>query len=69
MDLFGLAQPEKKSGIEELYVFPSLPEMPDKEKLEKEKEVIGFYLSAQSARKLYESTKTLHNTLTFQIPT
>ncbi len=47
MDLFGLAVPQKTStGEMASYIFQPLAEWSDREKLEKEKEVIGFYLSA-----------------------
>jgi len=42
MDLFGLTT--KKD--DDSYVFELLPEFPDQEKLDKEKEVIGFYISS-----------------------
>lgn len=45
MDLFGMRS-NSNSGADDLYVFQPLPEWTDKEKLDKEKEVIGFYLSA-----------------------
>lgn len=38
--------PKKDSSAQELYVFQPRPEWSDKEKLEKEKEVMGFYVSA-----------------------
>ncbi len=43
MDLFGI---RKRSGQPELYSYQSTATWVEKEKLEKEKEVIGFYLSA-----------------------
>ncbi|HZW60683.1 MAG TPA: DNA polymerase III subunit alpha [Candidatus Babeliales bacterium] len=46
MDLFGLAGSSTTTTTEDLYGYQPLSEWPDKEKLEKEKEVIGFYLSA-----------------------
>lgn len=49
MDLFGFSTAKPQGlGSEELntYSFQPLAEWPDKEKLEKEKEVIGFYLSS-----------------------
>jgi len=45
MDLFG-SSPVTSTESQELYSFSPLAEFSDKEKLEKEKEVIGFYLSA-----------------------
>lgn len=43
----GLFQSAKKTGAaQEVYAYSPLPEWPDKEKLQHEKEVIGFYLSA-----------------------
>jgi DNA polymerase-3 subunit alpha len=42
----GLFAQEAKTEEESIYRFDPRPEWPDKEKLEKEKEVIGFYLSA-----------------------
>jgi DNA polymerase-3 subunit alpha len=54
MDLFSLAK--KENGQDELYAFSPCTKWSDKEKLEKEKEVIGFYLSAhplESYRKQY----------------
>ncbi len=44
MDLFSLGK--KADGKDELYAFSPCTPWTDKEKLEKEKEVIGFYLSA-----------------------
>ncbi len=48
MDLFGMALGAQKSTDDALsaYAFQPLPEWSDREKLEKEKEVVGFYLSA-----------------------
>jgi DNA polymerase-3 subunit alpha len=45
MDLFGFAN-NTHAGLDDAYVFSPLEEWTDKEKLEKEKEVVGFYLSA-----------------------
>ena len=45
MDLFG-AHKKKESGKEEFYAYQPLSEWDNREKLEKEKEVMGFYLSA-----------------------
>lgn len=58
MDLFGLmnAPGEKK---EELYSFQPLPELTDKEKLEKEKEVVGFYLSSHPLETYSKQLKRL----------
>lgn len=46
--LFSLAPAASASGpaTPSYYVYPAIPDWSDKEKLEKEKEVIGFYLSA-----------------------
>ena len=44
MDLFSITA--RNSSSDETYVFTILPEWPDKEKLEKEREVIGFYISS-----------------------
>jgi DNA polymerase-3 subunit alpha len=47
MDLFGLAiTPEDNSTQNATYFFQPLAEWSDREKLEKEKEIVGFYLSA-----------------------
>jgi len=47
MDLFGLGSPSSDaSGESDLWAFSPRSEWNDKEKLEREKEVIGFYLSA-----------------------
>jgi DNA polymerase III subunit alpha len=43
MDLFSFGQ---KKSADDFYAFTPLAEWPDKEKLEKEKEVIGFYISS-----------------------
>ncbi len=45
LDLFGLNGNHEDSK-DEIYSFTPLGELPDKEKLEKEKEVVGFYLSS-----------------------
>ena len=58
MGLFGTAK--KDSSTPEAYVFQPLPEWPDKEKLQHEKEVVGFYLSAHpldSFKPLIEKVK------------
>lgn len=46
MDLFGTLRTASHDTQEVFYTFNPLPELSDKEKLEKEKEVIGFYLSS-----------------------
>ncbi|MFC1841450.1 DNA polymerase III subunit alpha [Candidatus Dependentiae bacterium] len=46
MDLFGRNKKKKNSDAQELHGYQPLQEWSDKEKLEKEKEVMGFYLSA-----------------------
>lgn len=46
MDLFGLSSPSPDSGEFDGWAFSARPEWNDKEKLEREKEVVGFYLSA-----------------------
>ncbi len=46
MGLFGGATQETASESQEDFAYQVIPDWPDKEKLEKEKEVIGFYLSA-----------------------
>jgi DNA polymerase-3 subunit alpha len=46
MDLFGIATAKTSDIVQPTYIFQPLPEWSDREKLEKEKEVIGFYLSA-----------------------
>lgn len=54
MDLFSATS--KTEGKDEIYTFTPCPKWSDKEKLEKEKEVIGFYLSAhpiESYKKIY----------------
>ncbi len=38
--------PKRDTGTQEVYVYQPRPEWSDKEKLEKEKEVMGFYVSA-----------------------
>ncbi len=45
MDLFAIAN-KNASNDNELYIFAPLPEWSDKEKLEKEREVLGFYISS-----------------------
>jgi DNA polymerase-3 subunit alpha len=45
MDLFSMAA-KKSNSDNDLYVFSALPEWSDKEKLEKEREVVGFYISS-----------------------
>jgi DNA polymerase-3 subunit alpha len=57
MDLFGLSV-KSDSKVEELYSFQILDEWSDKEKLEKEKEVTGFYLSSHPL-KSYKQLKWL----------
>jgi DNA polymerase-3 subunit alpha len=55
MGLFGTVQDDPHHY--EPYIYQSISELPDKDKLEKEKEVIGFYLSAhplESYRKQLE---------------
>lgn len=44
MGLF--SAPQQDASVQDLYVFQPRPEWSDKEKLEKEKEVMGFYVSA-----------------------
>ncbi|HLC06591.1 MAG TPA: OB-fold nucleic acid binding domain-containing protein, partial [Candidatus Babeliales bacterium] len=44
MDLFSMNKQESKN--DNIYTFEILPEWPDKEKLEKERDVIGFYISS-----------------------
>lgn len=46
MGLFGFEPQPNSSDQQEMYAYQPLAEWADKEKLEKEKEVIGFYLSA-----------------------
>lgn len=48
MSMFGMAQPSENSNEnkQEYYAFSSLEDFSSKEKLEKEKEVAGFYLSS-----------------------
>jgi len=43
---FGAAKPQGLTADLNVYAFQPLADLPDKEKLEKEKEVIGFYLSS-----------------------
>ena len=43
MDLFSFNQ---KKSTDDVYIFTALPEWQDRDKLEKEKEVIGFYISS-----------------------
>lgn len=45
MDLFSMGK-KSSNGDDELHIFSALPEWSDKEKLEKEREVIGFYISS-----------------------
>jgi DNA polymerase-3 subunit alpha len=45
MDLFSMGK-KNSDGDDELHIFSALPEWSDKEKLEKEREVIGFYISS-----------------------
>lgn len=45
MGLFGTVS-NATEGVQDLYAYQPLAELNDKEKLEKEKEVVGFYLSA-----------------------
>ena len=45
MGLFG-TRSNNTSGVDDFYAFQPLPDWSDKEKLDKEKEVVGFYLSA-----------------------
>ncbi|HEV2601218.1 MAG TPA: DNA polymerase III subunit alpha [Candidatus Babeliales bacterium] len=59
MDLFGLMN-NKSSDIQELYAFTPLAELTDKEKLEKEKEVVGFYLSAHPLETYSKQLKMLN---------
>jgi len=59
MDLFGRNK-KSKSGIEELYAFQPESEWDNKEKLEKEKEVMGFYLSAHPLDSYKKQLKRLN---------
>jgi len=45
-NLFGAIKDTSTSDLPDVYVFAPLDDWPDKDKLEKEKEVIGFYLSS-----------------------
>ncbi len=47
MGLFETSSNNSKDGIEEDYMFQDIPDWPDKLKLEKEKEVMGLYVSSQ----------------------
>jgi DNA polymerase-3 subunit alpha len=62
MDLFGMApstQQEQASAEPQPYLFQLIPDWSDKEKLEKEKEVAGFYLSSHPL-KSYPAIKFLN---------
>ena len=63
LDLFSLEK--KETNTPEPYTYKPLPEWPDKEKLEKEKDIIGFYLSAHPLES-YKQIKYL-NLKTFDI--
>ena len=64
MGLFGMAtvDPTNTTATPDEFIYQMIPDWPDKEKLEKEKEVIGFYLSAHPL----EAYKKLLNWLTIQ---
>ncbi len=47
LGLFDIHEAQNSSTIIELYKYPPVPEWSDKVKLEKEKEVMGIYISAQ----------------------
>ena len=59
MDLFGRNK-KSESGIEELYAFQPESEWDNKEKLEKEKDVMGFYLSAHPLDSYKKQLKRLN---------
>lgn len=60
MDLFGLARSSLDTTTPELYQFAPCAPWSDKEKLDKEKEVVGFYLSAHPLDMYREILKQLH---------
>lgn len=60
MGLFGSGF--KEEDEDELYPFESLPEWPDRDKLEKEKEVIGFYLSSHPLQMYDKQLKRINIT-------
>lgn len=57
-DLFGLAKPDQESDTPELYAYAPLEDWSSKDKLNKEKEVAGFYLSSHPL-KSYPSVRWL----------
>ncbi|MFH1461756.1 MAG: DNA polymerase III subunit alpha [bacterium] len=64
MSMFGLVKPNNESQNNNFYTFAPLQDWPDKEKLDKEKEVAGFYLSSHPLEnypvlKWIQSTNTL----------
>lgn len=60
MGLFGTGYQDDKD--DEIYPFEALPEWSDREKLEKEKEVIGFYLSSHPLQMYHKQLKRLNIT-------
>lgn len=58
MDLFGMGKPIQKQGVEDYYAFAPLEDWPTKEKIGREKEVAGFYLSSHPL-KSYPALKWL----------
>lgn len=52
----------KEEADDEIYPFESLPEWQDREKLEKEKEVIGFYLSSHPLQMYHKQLKRVNLT-------
>lgn len=60
MGMFGTGYQEERD--DEIYAFDALPEWPDREKLEKEKEVIGFYLSSHPLQVYHKQLKRLNIT-------
>ncbi len=63
MDMFST---KPSTGEPELYAYQPCGEFPDKEKLEKEKEVIGFYLSAHPLE-IYQQQLKMLNHDTFDV--
>lgn len=66
MDLFSATS--KKLNGDDAYIFKSLPEWSDKEKLEKEREVIGFYISSHPLE-TYKKQCTWFATESFEVAT
>lgn len=61
----GLFSTAKKSGSQDSgYTFAPLADMPDKEKLEKEKEVVGFYLTSHPLESYAEQRNWISTTST-----